>query len=185
KGWTISDTVILARGMEYADALAGVPLAYKEDAPILLTPSDELWDATASEIERLGASEAIILGGSNAISDDVSSELEYLGLEVKRIAGDTRFETAALIASEVAPEGIDKVVVANGMDFPDALSVASFAAKEGFPILLTKSDWMPEATTDTIVELESVRTIVVGGPSVVNDSIIGELPKTKRLYGHD
>ncbi|MFP3441662.1 cell wall-binding repeat-containing protein, partial [Pantoea sp. SIMBA_133] len=35
-GWEKSDTVVLARGDEYPDALAGAPLAYKYDAPILL-----------------------------------------------------------------------------------------------------------------------------------------------------
>src|SRR5699024_9075277 len=45
-GWNKSDTVILSRGDEYADALAGVPLAYKLDAPILLTATDKLWDPT-------------------------------------------------------------------------------------------------------------------------------------------
>ena len=35
EGWETSDYVVLARGDEFADALAGVPLAYSLDAPIL------------------------------------------------------------------------------------------------------------------------------------------------------
>ena len=37
EGWTKSDTVVLARGDNYADALAGVPYAHQLNAPILLT----------------------------------------------------------------------------------------------------------------------------------------------------
>ena len=36
-GWDQGSTVILTRGDDFADALAGTPLAYAKDAPILLT----------------------------------------------------------------------------------------------------------------------------------------------------
>src|SRR5699024_5330260 len=74
-GWNTADTVVLARGDEYADALAGVPLAYKLDAPILLTPKDALWEATADEIARLGAGKVVILGGKGAVSPAVEMAL--------------------------------------------------------------------------------------------------------------
>src|SRR5699024_9999468 len=125
----------------FSDALAGVPLAYKLDAPILLTPTKDLWEATQDEISRLDAENVVILGGENAVSDSVKNTLIKDGLNVRRINGDDRFETAALIADEVAPDGSAEVAVANGMDFPDALSVASSAALNGTPILLAKENW--------------------------------------------
>lgn len=54
-GWDKVDTVILTRGDNLADALAGVSLAYQLDAPILMTPSDKLRKETRDEIQRLGA----------------------------------------------------------------------------------------------------------------------------------
>nr|WP_276245325.1 cell wall-binding repeat-containing protein [Virgibacillus profundi] len=185
EGWETSDTVILSRGLEFADALAGVPLAHKLDAPILLTPNDDLRDNTLEEIERLGAGEVIILGGTGAISENVVEELEEADLDVRRIAGGTRFETAALIASEVSPDGAEEVVVVNGMDFPDALSVASHAAKEGLPILLTKSESLPQVTEAAISDLNAGKTIVVGGTMVVSDEILEQLPDADRLRGAD
>lgn len=99
--------------------------------------NDRLLDNTLQEIKRLGAKNVVILGGEGAVSKSVADELKKSGLDVSRISGSSRYETAALIASKVAPIGTSKVVVANGMDFPVALSVASHAAKEGLPILLT------------------------------------------------
>src|SRR5699024_4210936 len=122
-GWADADTVVLARGDEYADALAGGPLAYKLDAPICLTATKEIWDATADEIDRLGADNVVILGGKGAVSTNVEKALTREGLNVRRIDGSDRFTTAALIAEEVAPDGTEEVAIANGMDFPDALSV--------------------------------------------------------------
>ena len=185
KGWTKSDTVVITRGDDFADALTGVPLAFKLDAPVLLTLNNKLYKETMNEIKRLGAKNVVILGGQSAISDSITKELEKVGLEVKRIAGANRFETAAKIASEVAPDGAGRVVVANGMDFPDALSVASHAAKEGLPILLTQTNKIPKETLDAVKVLEATESLVVGGNTVVSAEVAKQLPKATRLAGAD
>lgn len=185
KGWAKADTVILARGDHFADALSGAPLSYKLNSPILLTPSKELWKEAEKEIKRLDAKNVIILGGEQAISNTIKRQLEKSDLNVRRINGKTRFETSALIAKEVSPNGNNKIVIANGMDFPDALSAASHAAKEGLPILLTKSDRLPDITIDSIRELGALQAIVIGGPNVIEDSVFKRLPEAKRLGGND
>ena len=186
EGWDSADTVILARGDNFADALAGVPLAHQVDAPILLTPSNKLWEGTLAEIDRLGATKVIILGGQNAVGADVVTELEADGLSVKRIKGANRFETAAAIALEVAGEnGANQVVVANGMNFPDALSIAAYAAHEGLPILLIDKDKLPEATSNTLAKLGTIETFVVGGTSVISEEVARTLPGAYRLAGQD
>ncbi|MBT2692559.1 cell wall-binding repeat-containing protein [Bacillus sp. ISL-55] len=67
-GFDKSETVILSTAYNFPDALAGGPLAYKYDAPILLTSKDTLGEATKSEILRLKAKKAIILGSKGVIS---------------------------------------------------------------------------------------------------------------------
>ena len=185
KGWTQSDTVVLARGDNFADALAGAPYAHQQDAPILLTQSDVLTAATLAEIKRLDASKIIILGGTNAINESIENELKVKAYTIERISGDDRFGTAAAIAQKVAPEGADKVVVANGMDYPDALSVASFAAQKGLPILLTQAKVMPKATEDAIEALGVNEAVVLGGETVISKEVQAELPETTRLAGAD
>src|SRR5699024_2914554 len=138
-----------------------------------------------AEIERLGAENVIVLGGDEAIEKSVIDELESAGLNVRRIAGDARFETAALIAAEVSPDGASEVAVANGMDFPDALSVASHAAKEGMPILLTMADRLPVATGEALDDLGATDSIVVGEELVVGDEVVSQLPDPVRLGGDD
>src|SRR5699024_1074819 len=76
KGWNAANTVVLSRFDNFADALAGVPLAHKLDAPILLTTSSKLNADTLKEIQRLGAKNVVILGGTEAISKSVESELK-------------------------------------------------------------------------------------------------------------
>ena len=65
-------TVVLARADDFADALTGAPLAASFDAPLLLTGVDALPAATGDEITRLGAGNAVLLGGTGAISESVA-----------------------------------------------------------------------------------------------------------------
>lgn len=184
-GWQSSDTVVLARADDYADALAGVSLAYKEDAPILLTSTRYLHAAAKAEIERLQAGKVIVLGGSAAISGDVVNELKAMGCTVQRISGANRFETAAAIANFIAPRGAEEAVLAYGLNFPDALSVASYAAVKGMPILLTDKNQVPQGTMQAISNLGINHLIVVGGTSAIADSSLTGLPSYTRVNGAD
>lgn len=184
-GWDAANTVILTRADEFADALAAAPLAYQLDAPILLTRPNKVYEATLNEIERLGAKNVILLGGEKAIEPSVKKVLEAKSLQVTRIGGDNRTITAALIAGEVAPNGTDRAFIVNGYDFPDALSVSSYAASEGIPILLTQDKILPPATEQTLENLNIQRTIVAGGPKVVSENLLKEFPTPTRVAGND
>lgn len=182
-GWDSADTVILTRNDEFADALAVSPLAYKLDAPILLTKTNSIYAETLDEIKRLGAKNIILLGEEKAIHNRVQKDLEAESLNVRRIGGRNRTETAAQIAKEVVPNGSDRVFIVNGYDFPDALSVSSYAAIEGIPILLTQSNKIPPATTKAITDLKVQNTLIVGGPLVVNEGLLRSLPSPDRISG--
>lgn len=182
-GWQDgADTVVLSRGYEFPDALAGAPLAYQLDAPILLTDDKTLTKETANEIKRLGAKKVIILGSDNAVYPAVENQLRNMGLKTERIGGEDRFETAKLIAEKLDSPS-DKAVVAYGYNFPDALAVAPYAAKEGMPILLTRDNKLPDYTKEALADTKV--TIVVGGDNVVQKNVYDQLPGHKRLAGDD
>lgn len=186
-GWTTAGTVILARGDDFADAVAGVPLAHQLNAPILLTQTNSIVSATIAEITRLKAERVIILGGPGAISDDVMGELEGRGLVVERIQGADRYETAVRIAERLASEGaeFDTAFIAVGTNFADALAASSYAAMRGQPILLTDTNYLPQATKDAMINLGIKNTVVCGGPGAVSESVFDQLPNPKRVYGND
>ena len=173
QGWLEgAKTVVLARGDDYADALTGAPLAFALDAPILLSHYNRLADSIREEISRLGASHAVILGGEGVISPEVVAILDGMGLIVERIGGRNRYQTAEIIAGEMEKlMDCDTAMVAYGLDFPDALAAASYAAQYGYPILLTKHDELPEASKAALSELEIQDVFIIGGPSVVGESV--------------
>jgi putative cell wall-binding protein/beta-lactamase superfamily II metal-dependent hydrolase len=64
-----ADVVYLATGRNFPDALAGVPAAGLDQAPLLLTEPDCLPAETKQEIDRLQASTVVVLGGKATVSD--------------------------------------------------------------------------------------------------------------------
>ncbi|WP_078378827.1 cell wall-binding repeat-containing protein [Sutcliffiella halmapala] len=179
-GWAVTQTVIIARGDNFPDALAGGPLAYYYDAPILLTSKNSLNAVTKKEIERLKATHAIILGGEGAISKGVVEQIKKMNLSVERIGGSGRYETAALIAKQIPH---DEVVIANGLNFPDALAVAPYASRNGIPILLTEVKTLP-AVTKNIAD-KSKKQYIIGGNAVVHSTVASKFANPVRLAGSD
>ena len=206
--------IFLARGDDFADALAGVPLAYQEEMPILLTQSNVLNPAVKAAIDSyvddnhgalLGIGEGFtinVLGGEAAVSSAVVNEIiyhlqtTYAGLDIRqrRYAGDDRFETSAAIAEALGElVEVDDVVFASGRNFPDALSVAPYAALSGAPILLVEPGSVPAPVADYLRDLagnvgaiEADQASVIGGPAAISEAVIGALlGLTYRVGGND
>ncbi len=182
-----SDTVVLAYGLNYADALAGVSLAKAKNAPILLTNLKTLPAETLAEIKRLKAKNVIILGGTGAVGKEVEAALNKEGLKTERIAGATRFETATKIAQKMqvlndnkAPEDIFFVYAFNSAD---ALSVSAVAAVKGAPVIYLKTTGdLDDATAAYLKSIKgSVKNAyVIGGEGVISKDM---MKKTRNALG--
>ena len=181
-----AEAVVLATGLDFPDALAGVPLAYAKGGPLLLTHSNELPDETADEIDRLltEGDTVYVLGGDAAVSEKVAGELDAKNYEVERLAGQGRFDTAVKIAEEVADNPAE-VFLTTGLEFPDAVAASGPAAMKGAPILLTRPDEL-SADTEGYLEdnEESIEDIhVIGGEAAVSDGVKKEAGGTNRVSG--
>ncbi len=171
-----ADTVVLAYGLNYADALAGVTLANKLNAPILLTHTAKLPDETQAEIKRLGAKKVIILGGTGAISKDVENSLKKNGLTTERYAGTTRFGTATAIAEKLNDKPTD-VFFVYAFNYADALSVSTVAALKNAPIIYLKTNGeLDKDTADYLAKLKKAGSVknayVIGGSGVISDAMM-------------
>ncbi|WNB92689.1 cell wall-binding repeat-containing protein [Bacillus sp. NEB1478] len=181
KGWSTSNTVVLTNYLAYADALSASPLAYKKNAPILLTQNQFLTPSTKNEIYRLRAKEAVIIGGTGSISNNVVNELKSMGLSVTRIDGKDRFVVAQNISKHLTNKGV--AVVAYGLNFPDALAIAPYAARNEFPILLTGNGTLPAPTKAALQEKNISKTYIIGGEASVSNSVKSQLPSPTRIGG--
>ncbi|MBF1045209.1 MAG: cell wall-binding repeat-containing protein, partial [Peptostreptococcus sp.] len=183
-----SKAVIVVRHDLFPDSMTASVLAKLKDAPILLNPTDKLDSRVADEIKRLGAEEVIIVGGQNSVSERVREDLKAFDADknVERIAGVDRYGTSEMVAKRVV--GItgkkNTAVLASGQLFPDALSVGTFASREGYPILLVKKNLIPEEVERAIRDLDINKNYIAGGLDTISRLVEAKLPNVvERMAG--
>ena len=183
-------TVIVVRHDLFPDSMTASVLAKLKDAPILLNPTNKLDPRVGAEIKRLGAEEVIIVGGPDSISEKVRGDLKAYDKDkdVERIAGVDRYGTSEMVARRVT--GItgkkNTGVIASGQVFPDALSVGTFASRDGYPILLVKKNLVPDQVVSAIKDLDIKKTYIAGGTNTISKSTEAKLPGVlERMAGKD
>ncbi|MEJ6489823.1 cell wall-binding repeat-containing protein [Leucobacter sp. USCH14] len=181
-----ADTVVLARGDDFADALSAGPLAAALDAPILLVqPGGKLTPETVAEIDRLGASKAVPVGGTGAIPESVSGQLPTgVALDENRPQGANRYETSVAVAKRLESELGGKkrdVFVTTGQDFADAISAVPAAIKDSRSIVLY-DDNAKASTAKSFIAARSAHAL--GGPAVSSMRAAGLNP-THAVLGTD
>ena len=185
-----SKAVIIVRSDIFPDSMTASVLARLKDAPILLNPTGQLDSRVAAEIKRLGATEIIIVGGTDSISARVRDELRAYDSDndVERIGGKDRYETSELVARKVISITGNKntAVVASGQVFPDALTVGTFASRDGYPILLVKKDIVPSQIERVIKDLDIDKVYIAGGTDTISKRVEAKLPRViERMAGRD
>nr|WP_314278693.1 cell wall-binding repeat-containing protein [uncultured Peptostreptococcus sp.] len=170
--YTKADSVILANGYKDADALAAAPLASSMSAPILLTKADAIPTETMTEITRLGAKKVYIAGGEGSVSAGVSDQLKKAGVEVVRISGENKYQTAIKIAEMVRSSGNkEEAVLVNGTKTADALSVSAFASKMKVPVLLTGGNMLNKDVDASLKSWNLKKLTIVGGMNSVSKAV--------------
>lgn len=170
------ETVYIATGDKFPDALAGSAAAGREGAPVLLVTRNGIPSATSQELRRLSPNRIVILGGTSAVSQRVENELEdHATATVVRLAGPSRFDTAAAISQAAFTAPTPVAYIATGGNFPDALAGAAAAIRHDAPILLTQKNQIPAATARELRRLQPGAITVLGGPSAVSGGVTGEL----------
>ena len=169
--------VYVATGDNFPDALAAGPAAAHRDAPVLLVRGNRIPEPTATELARLRPGAIRVVGGTGVISDGVLAALQgYTSTgNVTRLAGATRYATAAAVSAEAFAPGVPIAFVATGKNYPDALAGVAAAGAAGGPILLTEPNSLPGETAAELARLGPGRIVVLGGPGVILDGVLPAL----------
>jgi len=177
-----ADTVVIASGASFPDALAASPLAGAYDAPLLLTAPTSLPSAVGAEITRLGAKKAFVIGSESAISKAVLTQLTARGItSIERLGGSNRYATAEKVIYKLPADYFaDGALpfVCRGDNFADALAASPFAYYDGFPILLTKPGSLPDETARAwkyMVDRGSEAVLVIGSTASVSNSVLNTM----------
>ena len=117
-----SSIAIMAAGTAPYDSLAVGPIVYhgtgtgvgSHGYPLVLTNGSNLNNGEETQLQNMNANTVVIVGGLAVVSQAVEDQLKADGYNVVRLAGATRYATAAAIATW-GTEGYDF----NGNDTAD------------------------------------------------------------------
>jgi hypothetical protein len=129
-----------------------------------LPPGDRHVEAAASGFATSGTDVSLVYPGATV-------DLTLTPL-IERLWGADRYGTSAAISEASFGPGVPVVYVAVGTGFADALSVAPVGGVEGAPVLLTRTDVLPDVIAAELDRLDPRRIVVVGGPGVVSNVVI-------------
>lgn len=117
------------------------------------------------------------------------SRTEAHATTLDRMGGADRYETAAGITRRLIADdsSISTVLLTTGENYPDAMSAGGW--RDGAAILLTKRTSIPRSTLALLSQDWVNRVVVIGGPSVIDESVIGQLRQIglqpTRLWGQN
>lgn len=103
-------------------------------------------------------------------------------LTVERIAGEDRYETAVNVGHFLEYKG-NKVVLASGENFPDALSAGVYANHIGGRLLLTGKEGIPEKVQEELSRIKPEYTAVIGGDKAVSDFGSPYIQESEVIFG--
>lgn len=160
------DTIVVATGRDFADALAGSYLAAVKDAPILLVKDSKADMVGAYIAENLAENGTVyVLGGENAVSAATAAKLG----NVVRLSGADRYATNLAILAEAGVNG-GEILVATGKNYADALSASS----TGKPVLLVSSS-LKEEQKAFLAASGVEKLTILGGEAAVSATVAAEL----------
>lgn len=153
------DKAILVNGLALVDGLSASGLSGTINAPILLTQTNSIPQATLDALS--GVNTVYIVGGEGVVSKSVETQLKSRGISVIRVGGSTRYETSFAVANEIEKyKSITQVYYVNGISGEaDAMSIAPVAAKNGNPVILTNGK--------STVYNKDVESFIIGGTGVM------------------
>ena len=177
------DTVILANGRDFADALAGSYLAAKKSAPILMVDSkinnmDQIIDYLNENLKPEG--KVYILGGEAAVPEFAEAALNANNISYLRLKGTNRYGTNLAILAEAGVTD-QPILVANAKNFADSLS----ASATGLPLLLVGSSLTNEQKA-FLDEHRGNPIYVLGGEAAVSlevEELLKEYGEVERIKG--
>ncbi|MDD6348127.1 MAG: phage tail tip lysozyme [Lachnospiraceae bacterium] len=189
RGTTTFDTIVLAGGMNFPDALGGVPYACQNSAPILLvgTKADSAGTLKTLAYVKEHLTEGgrvVLLGADPVVPDATEKTLKAMGYDVKRLAGENRYATNMAVVSAMTVEPHTKIFIVSGLNYPDALAVSGLAAQLNAPVILAGKVLRDEAL-EYIASVDPEEILIIGGEPAVSSAVEAQLSdySVRRIAG--
>ena len=174
-------TVIICSGNEsqLVDACVVSPLACTINAPILLTHTDRLEQATEIELVRMKPSRVIIVGQYNAVSKAAEDSIRAVcpKATIDRLGGETRIETCYQVLTEMSKhKTVDTFFIVGAYEAEaDGLSIAPYAGMQKQPIILVNRESIHPDIKAWMKKQNAKTAYFIGGMDRISHSLMEEV----------
>jgi len=169
--------VAIASALNFPDALSISGAAGKNQMPIFLVGKDITQD-TINRIKEISPSTIYIAGGTGVVSTKTENALRGITNNIVRFDGSDRYDTSLKIANHFS-KNADNILVANALNFPDALSGSVLASKTNSPVILVPPKGDVSKQKEFVDNNNVQHVIAVGGEDVVSKQVVNDLLYTK------
>ena len=186
--------VFVVTGETFPDALAAGPAVRELDGSLVLTNPSRMDKRMVELIKSKKPSRIYILGGTNSVSSAVQDQLKAISPQVRvdRFGGEDRYSTSLLIAKTFFPAKVNQAWIADGNDYPDALTASAAGGAMKAPVLLidgNNATASPGALDSELKRHQISNVNIVGGPSSIKKQVEQSLRSkgftTNRFAGAD
>jgi putative cell wall-binding protein len=173
-GSTGAATAYVATGLSFPDALSASAAAAHSKSPILLVDGTASGadTATLSTLYSLHATHIKVAGGTASVSDGIQTSLSLVG-SVERLSGPDRYATSVTMIDD-AFTSAGTAFIANGLNFPDALSGGALSGAEQAPLFISPAECVPSAVLASLRSLGVSQVELIGG-TVMLTQAVGDL----------
>ncbi len=186
-------SVVVANGYNFADALSGAYLANKRNGILVIIPKGPIANAKGDYnfyysmrnyvlSNTRNDAKQYFLGGVNVIDSAYWESSSGLASTSQRLAGNSRYDTNLEILKTAGIEN-EPILVATGKNYADSLS----ASATNLPVLLV-DEKLSNNQKELLSNLNGNKMYILGGTSAVNSNIENELKEygeVERLAGKD
>ncbi len=163
-------------GFSWPDALVAGPAAATSNGvmpggPVILTSeTNSKWLSKMDT--QFDPEVAFVVGGESVISAATFFNIENrtVQFEATRLGGQDRYATAAKVTANAFPAA-DRVFIASGANFPDALSAGAAASNFKEPLLLVAPNAIPAPIAAELERLSPDTIVVVGGTGAISPGV--------------
>ncbi|WP_066039712.1 family 78 glycoside hydrolase catalytic domain [Herbiconiux solani] len=168
---TGADVAVIATGTSFPDALSAGAAVAAHGPVILVDGSAPTLDAaTVALLKQLDVDQIVVAGGPDTVSAGILAQAKSLVPDTVRLSGADRYATSRAINAHFF-DSTEKVLIATGLSFPDALSGSALAARVGGPLFTVPGTCIPSETLAQITALGAKDVALLGGENTLSPAV--------------
>ena len=169
-------TAFIATGAMFPDALSASAAAGAIGAPVILVRGYEsaVDQPTIDLLKSLGVTKIFITGGPAVVTPALEASLKLVPgvTTVTRYGGANRFVVSAA-TNRASFTASDRIYVASGYAFPDALAGAAVAGMNKAPLYLTPTNCIYTYALEDLSTFGVAKMTILGGTGILGSGVSG------------